>query len=100
MFKRKIRTHVDLLSIPRLWGQKCHSCIDVDVILGNCTKLFVTKDQPPSTSNIPSGHKKRLGGIKGYNYITSWYLDGYPDRIALGQQYNIREKPFVILYQV
>ena len=29
---------------------------------------------------------------------SSWYLDGYPDRIALGQQYNIREKPPVILY--
>ena len=40
---------LDLLSIPRLWGQKCHSCIDVDVIRGNCTKRFVTKDQPPST---------------------------------------------------
>ena len=54
---KKIRTHVDLLSIPRLWGQKCHSCIDdVDVILGNCTKLFATKDQPPPTSNRPSGH--------------------------------------------
>ena len=34
-----------------------HSCKDVDVILGNCTKLFVTKDQLPPTSNIPSGHK-------------------------------------------
>ena len=30
--------------------------IDIDVILGNCTKLFVTKDQPPPTSNRPSGH--------------------------------------------
>ena len=38
-------------------GQKCHSFIDVDVILGNCTKRFVTKDQPPPTSNRPSGHK-------------------------------------------
>ena len=35
----------------------CGSGIDVDVILGNCTKLFVTKDQPPPTSNGPSGHK-------------------------------------------
>ena len=40
--QRKIRTHLDLLSIPRIWGQKCRSGgIDVDVILGNCTKLFV-----------------------------------------------------------
>ena len=31
------------------------SGIDVDVILGNCTKPFVTKDQPPP-SNISSGH--------------------------------------------
>ena len=30
--------------------------IDVDVILGNCTIPFVTKDHPPP-SNIPSGHK-------------------------------------------
>ena len=30
--------------------------IDVDVILENCTKPFVTKDQP-SPSNRPSGHK-------------------------------------------
>ena len=28
---------------------------DVDVVLGNCTKLFVTKDQPPSSSR-PSRH--------------------------------------------
>ena len=42
---------------PRLWGQKCHSCIDVDVILGNCIKKNVTKDQPLPTSNRPSGHK-------------------------------------------
>ena len=38
-------------------NQNTPSCIDVDVILGNCTKLFVMKDQPPPTSNKPSGHK-------------------------------------------
>ena len=54
---KKNQNTPNLLSIPRLWGQKCHSCIDVDVILGNCTKVFVTKDQPPPTSNRPSGHK-------------------------------------------
>ena len=34
----------------------------------------------------PSGHKKHLGGIKGYKYITSsWYLiNGYPDEDNLG----------------
>ena len=32
------------------------SGIGVDVILGNCTKLFVTKDQPPSISR-PSRHQ-------------------------------------------
>ena len=24
-FKEKIRTHLDLLSIPRLWGKKCQN---------------------------------------------------------------------------
>ena len=65
---------------------------------GKLYKNFCYERSTPSTSNRPSGHEKRSGGIKGYNYITSWYLDGYPDRIALGQQYNIREKPPVVLY--
>ena len=31
----------------------------------------------------PSGHKKHLGGIRGYKYITSlWYLNGYGDNIG------------------
>ena len=71
----------------------------VNRLLEIVQNFIVTKDQPPPTiSNRPSGHKKPLGRIKAYNYITSWYLDGYPDRKALGQQYNIREKPPVILY--
>ena len=62
------------------------------IILGNCTEPFVTKDQPPPC-NRPSGHKKHSGEIKVYNYITSsWYLNGYPEGITLGQQHNIREK--------
>ena len=55
------------------------SCIDVDVILGNCTKL--------------TGHKNIQVGSKA-----TWYLHGYPDGITLSQQYNIGEKPPVILY--
>ena len=43
---------------------------------------------------------KRLGGIKGCKYKTSsWYLNRlFPMQITLGQQYNVGEKPTVILY--
>ena len=45
---------------------------------------------------------KRLGGIKGCKYKTSpWHLNWFPccgTIVTLGQQYNIREKPTVILY--
>ena len=37
---------------------------------------------------------KRLGGIKGCKYKTS----GSPMQITLGPQYNVGEKPTVILY--
>ena len=42
---------------------------------------------------------KRLGGIIGCKYKTSsWHLNGFPDGSnALGQQYNVGEKPTVIL---
>ena len=45
---------------------------------------------------------KRLGGIKGCKYKTSsWHLNGFPYdspmTVTLGQQYNIGEKPTVIL---
>ena len=42
---------------------------------------------------------KRLGGIIGCKYKTSpWHLNGFPILVTLGQQYNIGEKPTVILY--
>ena len=42
---------------------------------------------------------KRLGGIIGCKYKTSsWHLNGFPMVVTLGQQYNIGEKPIVILY--
>ena len=42
---------------------------------------------------------KRLGGIKGCKYKTSsWHLNRFPMQITLGQQYNVGEKPTVILY--
>ena len=44
---------------------------------------------------------KRLGGIIGCKYKTSsWHLNGFPYVmvVTLGQQYNIGEKPTVILY--
>ena len=28
-FKRKIRPHLDLLSIPRLWGKKCQNVLSI-----------------------------------------------------------------------
>ena len=41
---------------------------------------------------------KRLGGIKGCKYKTSsWHLNRFPMQITLGQQYNVGEKPTVIL---
>ena len=44
---------------------------------------------------------KRLGGIIGCKYKTSsWHLNGFPYNIVvtLSQQYNVGEKPIVILY--
>ena len=44
---------------------------------------------------------KRLGAIIGCKYKTSsWRLKGFPYAmvVTLGQQYNIGEKPTVILY--
>ena len=44
---------------------------------------------------------KRLGGIIGCKDKTpSWRLNGFPagTNITLGQQYNVGEKPTVILY--
>ena len=59
-FKKKHRAHLDLLSIPRLWGEKknteytgawdttqflefvtLHIKIDVDVILGTCSTIEI-----------------------------------------------------------
>ena len=42
---------------------------------------------------------KRLGGIRGCKDKTSsWHLNGFPDGSNFGQQYNVGEKPTVILY--
>ena len=44
---------------------------------------------------------KRLGGIIGCKYKTSsWHLNGCPDGSNIGStvQYNVGEKPTVILY--
>ena len=59
MFQRKIRTHLDLLSIPRLWGQKCHLYIDVDVILGNCC-LKKNQNAPRPSEHPPVRGEKLL----------------------------------------
>ena len=53
---------------PPVMGSKVsfrYRSSDVDVVLGNCTKLFVTKDQHPPTSNSHSGHKKRFRWDQG-----------------------------------
>ena len=42
---------------------------------------------------------KRLCGTIGCKYKTSsWHLNGFPMVVTLGQQYNVGEKPTVILY--
>ena len=43
---------------------------------------------------------KRLGGIMGCKEETSiWYLNRFPDGSNNGStQYNIREKPTIVLY--
>ena len=41
---------------------------------------------------------KRLGGIIGSKDKTSsWHLNGFPDVVTLGQQYNVGEKHTVVL---
>ena len=44
--------------------------------------------------------KRLLSGIKGCKYKknSSWYLNRFPDAITLGQQYNVGERPTVILH--
>ena len=55
----------------------------------------------PSEHSPVMGEKmsKRLGGIKGCKYKTSYGIStGSPMVVTLGQQYNIGEKPTVVLY--
>ena len=65
---------------------------------------FLKKNQnaPRPSEHSPVRGKnlsKRLGGIKGCKYKTSsWHLNGFPYIGTIGQQYNIGEKPTVILY--
>ena len=44
MFKEKIRTHLDLLSIPRLWGGKCQNVC--------CDASTFTEHENHQTSNL------------------------------------------------
>ena len=62
-----------------------------------CCNTVLQIGAPPSQGEKMS---KRLGVIKGCKYKTSsWHLNGFPYMIVtLGQQYNIGEKPTVILY--
>ena len=60
------------------------------------------QNAPRPSEHPPVGGEKmskRLGGIKGCKYKTSsWHLNGFPDGNNIGQQYNVGEKPTVILY--
>ena len=67
-----------------------------------CCCLKRNQNAPRPSEHLPvrgGGISKRLGWIKGCKYKTSsWYLNGFPDGIVtLGQQYNVGEKPTVIL---
>ena len=46
----------------------------------------------------PSHQSKGLGGSIGCRYKNfSWHLKGFPNVVTWGQQYNIGDKPTVIL---
>ena len=90
-FKKKHRTHLDLLSIPRLWGGKnkqtqntreawdttqflvfvtLHLYIDVDVILGTCSTIEIISPiclKKNQSTPRPSEHPPRLWGKKCQN---------------------------------
>ena len=65
-----------------------------------CLKKNQNAPRPSEHPPVRGGEmSKRLGGIKGCKYKTSsWHLNGFPMVVTLGQQYNIGEKPTVILY--
>ena len=52
------------------------------------------------SESLGENMSKRLGGIIGCKYKTSsWHLNGFPCAVVtLGQQYNVGEKPTVVLY--
>ena len=70
-----------------------------------CCLLFLKKNQnaPRPYEHPPVREEKMskcLAGMKGCKYKTSsWHLNGFPDGNNIGsQQYNVGEKPTVILY--
>ena len=69
-----------------------------------CSCVFLKKKlntRRPSEHPPARGEKnvKRLGGIIGCKYKTSsWHLIGFAMVVILGQQYNVEEKPTVIVY--
>ena len=53
----------------------------------------------PKKCSIPSHMVVIIYYYMGYKYkATTWYLTGFPNGVTLGQQYNVGEKPTVILY--
>ena len=76
--------------------------VKVYLLIIICYCCLKKNQNAPRPSEHPpvrgGGMSKRLGGIKGCKYKTSsWHLNGSPMEITLGQQYNVGEKPTVIL---
>ena len=64
-----------------------------------CLKKNQNAPRPSEHPSVRRGKmSKRLGGIKGCKYKISSWQTGSPMEITLGQQYNVGEKPTVILY--
>ena len=70
------------------------------LVVSLCLKKNQNAPKPSEHPPVRGGEmSKCLGGIKGCKYKTSSrHLNGSPMVVTLGQQYNIGEKPTVILY--
>ena len=94
MCESTINSRTDLLVVPVEKSGKSEK-------KKSCLKKNQSTPRPSEHPPVMGGKMpKRLGGIKGYKYKTSsWHLNGSPMQITLGQQqYNVGEKPTVILY--
>ena len=78
---------------------KCYRVFKTN-FAGCISKKNQNAPRPSKHPSVRGGNMStRLDGIKDCKYKTSsWFLKGSPMEITLGQQYNVREKPTVILY--